>query len=262
MNEYQKIDPIYNITGYIVNIFDQVNYDIDLYIPSEDKDKYDNVIKKKYTFIDIDNSSQIQTRYAYRCRLRGIYMDREKQSNIKLNKDSMRDVIEFFTRCNNWVIITISDIDIYRRGLIDIYDPLRKTSLKTYLLQGSYNSIFKDYNSSNLSYGSRSFPKTNNNNNTSSQSEPIITNSKFSYESSKNSNDSDNSDNSNNSNNSNNSKNEFIPVRRFKRRHYKSKNYFPEIESLRIPHTDRRSDYNIRMIEVEIPPYAKSYQDK
>jgi len=145
MNRYRRITQTDNLVGYIVNIFDPVNLDIDIYIPSDKKSLYHNVVKNGYTFIDHD--SQIETRIAYRCRIRGIKMNRIESKKNPVYCDVINKIIEFFTRCNNWIKINISDIDVYKRILVDIYDPLTGQSLRDILLENEYSSIFTDYNS-------------------------------------------------------------------------------------------------------------------
>lgn len=142
-NAYQHLEPLKNIPGYVVNIYDAVNFDIDLYIPNEYKDLYSNVIKNSYTFTDMGEQSKVLTRNVLRCRLRGIQM--VKDNGSRKRRGALCKVIQRIEKQNGWVICDLGDIDIYRRILIDIYDPITGDPINDVLLTDEYGDVFKEY---------------------------------------------------------------------------------------------------------------------
>src|SRR5690606_23335268 len=135
-------------TGYIVNVHDTTNFDIDLSISDDIREKYESVISNQYTYRDINifdmkitnkawmidkhyanannqstNGSDICNKIgiAYRCRLRGIGINQENLiKNMGRSKQICMEVRQLIDRTDGWIMCTLSDIDIYRRLLVDI----------------------------------------------------------------------------------------------------------------------------------------------
>lgn len=77
MSKYSHYAPIAGIIGYIVNLHDPLNYDIDLCGLDETlKQRYSSIIRNTYTYKDEDG--QVQTGTTYRCRLKGIGIQQPK----------------------------------------------------------------------------------------------------------------------------------------------------------------------------------------
>jgi hypothetical protein len=133
MVRYQRMQEIGPIHGFVVNIHDAVNYDIDLDITSGMHDRYQSVITNQYTYQDIHTSlftkldgiknikqeSRINT--AYRCRLRGIGINHLPPHEQYVRSAQMTtEVQQLIDRSDGWVVCTLSDIDVYQRLLVDI----------------------------------------------------------------------------------------------------------------------------------------------
>lgn len=127
-NKYQRLKETSNIQGYVVNVHDATNLDIDLVIPPELEDRYRQVITNYYTYHDlgedinlpIDNL-QLKRGRAFRCRLRGVgnnYLSLPSQ-NKKIAQLTI-EIRQLIDRADGWVTCTLSDIDIYQRLLVDI----------------------------------------------------------------------------------------------------------------------------------------------
>lgn len=133
INRYQRMREIKNITGFIVNVHDATNFDIDLDIPPNLHEKYQDVISNQYTYQDLGSDflenpdlTRITTvtpkiGTTYRCRLRGVginqlapCMNRWKSNQICV------EVKQLIDRTDGWITCTLSDIDVYQRLLVDI----------------------------------------------------------------------------------------------------------------------------------------------
>lgn len=131
-SSFIKHNDILDIAGFIVNIHDPINYDIDLDIPEFCQKKCKNVIYNDYTYKDltdewmnnpkIDDLNRIPTknRKAYRCRLRGIGISNPgTYFNPQLNEILIK-IKNFIDLADGWVVCNLSDTDIYHRLLVDI----------------------------------------------------------------------------------------------------------------------------------------------
>ena len=121
------------VVGYVVNVHDALNYDIDLYLPDEIRSRYLNakhkdernvVILNKYSYVDVDDNDVNKDRLTYRCRLKGIGLKCHK--SYKLQRNAHIEMMRRIDRQNGWVYVTVSDIDIYQRILVNLYDPISK----------------------------------------------------------------------------------------------------------------------------------------
>lgn len=130
--------PKHIVYGFIVNVHDAVNYDISLVLTAELRDVYSNVIYHPFSYRDFAVSegsvtnSEVREDIAYRCRLQGVDIRRQNPANISgmsrsTNPTEMEIMIselhKLINRTNGWVVCTISDIDVYRRLLVDVVVP-------------------------------------------------------------------------------------------------------------------------------------------
>jgi len=150
--KYKKYREINNVIGFVVNVHNATNYDIDLILPQHIHDKYKTVIINKYSYNEVDADLNIknEVKYGstYRCRLKGIGINydnhhlnlannisvfdgakshplqKEKQSTAHLNNYSLTiDIKQLIDRTDGWVLCKISDIDVYKRLLVEIIVP-------------------------------------------------------------------------------------------------------------------------------------------
>lgn len=151
-NRYQRMREIYDVIGFIVNVHDAINFDIDLEISPELHDKYCDVVSNQYTyedlkddfFKDLNKDKLIKPKIGttYRCRLRGIGMNQLPQ-NIHMWKSNQIcvEVKQLIDRSDGWISCTLSDIDVYKRLLVDIviHTSTGSVNLRDYLLDRMNN---------------------------------------------------------------------------------------------------------------------------
>jgi len=137
---YQKLTDIKNITGFIVNVHDAINFDIDLELPYPVVALYNSVIKNSYIYCD-NNCEELVTSVTsvtsvykttgkykenvgttYRCRLRGIGINKTMTSNRRWKMTQLTIAVkQLINRSDGWVECVLGDIDIYQRLLVDVY---------------------------------------------------------------------------------------------------------------------------------------------
>jgi hypothetical protein len=132
-NRYRHLRESGDVKGYIVNTHDPTNYDIDFEMTPELRDRYNDVITTTYTYKDmpddfltnpdlegIDNiPPKVGT--AYRCRLRGVGINQTPIRNHKWKmSQACVDIRQLIDRSDGWVVCTLTDVDVYRRMLVDI----------------------------------------------------------------------------------------------------------------------------------------------
>ena len=131
--KYHRLAEVHDVPGFVVNIHDATNFDIDLDLPAAGHELYQRVIKNEYSYKDLPadfllkpnivdvTSYVIKRNSSYRCRLRGIGINQNPIRNHRwLMNQICVEVKQLIDRSDAWVTCTLSDIDIYRRLLIDI----------------------------------------------------------------------------------------------------------------------------------------------
>lgn len=150
--KYQKLRETDGVSGFIVNVHDAINFDIDLQIPPRLQNKYSSVISNQYVYKDVSPSIFInpssyldsldfipsQNRSAYRCRLKGVGINQHDYCPSTLWKCNQLSISikQLVDRSDGWVTCCLSDIDVFQRLLVDISIPTStgNINLKDYLL--------------------------------------------------------------------------------------------------------------------------------
>jgi len=132
---YTRYPETTGIRGYVVNIHDAINYDIDFDFPPGLISRYDDVIKNTYQYRDATGEKVGTT---YRCRLKGIKV----VASQRPPRDGYLAISRQIDRQNGWIIATVSDVDIYSRLLVTLYDPITSECLSDQLYQ---NGLEKQY---------------------------------------------------------------------------------------------------------------------
>ncbi|CAH6420601.1 Hypothetical protein HVR_LOCUS1233 [uncultured virus] len=173
-NKYQRMREIKNVTGFIVNVHDATNFDIDLEIPPELHEKYRDVISNQYTYQDLGmdflenpdlNRLKIKpvVGTTYRCRLKGVGINQLPTSDHTYKSNMMCvEVKQLIDRTDGWVTCTLSDIDVYQRLLVDIviYTGNGIVNLRDHLLdrmKSEDTPIFYPYSGKRNFYGQSPF---------------------------------------------------------------------------------------------------------
>lgn len=134
---YQKLPQTREIyLAYVVAIRDPLNYHLDIYWPPEVEARYESALHYDYTFISEELGEGIKTRMAYSCHLRGVEIASNAQNSTFEN---MKEAYIFMSRqiyrTGGWVLVSVSDIDIYHRVLVNIFDILTRQSMNIGLIQ-------------------------------------------------------------------------------------------------------------------------------
>lgn len=162
------------VVGFVVNIYDAINLDIDLFLTEYQEKQHKDAIITNYEYKDYNSRTfedqnlqtppglilpPTQKGKAYRCRLKGI---RQKSSSSNtfsysevniLNSRAKKDMTQIINRTNGWVLCTISKMDNYHRLLVDVLDPglypkyhfsyIQILLYKYPLIYGKYNNHHK-----------------------------------------------------------------------------------------------------------------------
>jgi hypothetical protein len=128
------------IDGYVVNVYNVLNYDIDLCLNTN---QYKNVITNQYTYQSVNELKLGQQFYGktYRCRLNGLLIN--DKTNKKKKHSYTFDIIKQIDRADGWVKCEIVGVDIFNRLLVNISIPAVHFNIKDYLLQDT--TMFQEY---------------------------------------------------------------------------------------------------------------------
>lgn len=157
-SQYKHLETLNDIVGYIVNVHDGINFDIDLFIPNELINKYNDVITDTYYYRMLNDSyfntgnfdnNEIKKGKVYRCHLRGIGINKNYDRGFKNKYNIMTNEIKkLIDRVDGWVICTLLDIDIYDRLLVDIKLKLKGNTidLKQFISKNSkFENMYREY---------------------------------------------------------------------------------------------------------------------
>lgn len=140
---YQKLpQPHTSYLAYVVAIRDPLNFHLDIYWPDDIAERYSTSLKYDYTFVSEELGSEVHVRPAYSCHLRGVEIvstvNGDTQPNIALHTANMKEAYILMSkrilRSGGWVLVSVSDIDVYRRILVNIFDVVTRQSLNQELL--------------------------------------------------------------------------------------------------------------------------------
>jgi hypothetical protein len=138
--------------GYIVNVNDALNYDIDLFLPAEISSLYSSVIRDDYYFKSLSleyftngefDNNEINRSSYHKCRLKSVIKNKNNRKTLN------NEVKKLIDRVDGWIYYTISDIDIYQRLIIDIelfFNDESQMNLSQYILrEGGRNLLYIEY---------------------------------------------------------------------------------------------------------------------
>lgn len=132
-----RVNPIClykSIRGFIVNVHDAINYDIDFDLPSEEHRNFSSIISNTYIYrteyiipdltTEEDHPQEESTGIVYRCRLRGVGMSSlDSPSNYRKGIVAFIEINRLIYRTNGWIYCNIYKGDIHHRLLVDIIVP-------------------------------------------------------------------------------------------------------------------------------------------
>ncbi len=136
------------IVGYVVNVYNAVNADIDLGEMSDPAivailRKYRPIITTQYQYTD-EYGTGVRTGTTFRCRLAGILKKKTGAFNNHDYAISLRRLTYHVNLLNGWVYVRVVGIDRYQRLLVDLIDVITGRSFTEELL--SYTSVYITYN--------------------------------------------------------------------------------------------------------------------
>jgi len=146
-NSVSKIVP-----GFVVNVHDAINFDIDLSFTSQQRHRFNRVIKNEYQYKEESIPGSSKFGKAYRCRLKGIQLKSTYHTRGKFKEQTMKKATKvmerMINRSNGWVICLINGVDIYNRLLVDLIDPgLFPDKYVSYrdILLSEFSKLFSKY---------------------------------------------------------------------------------------------------------------------
>lgn len=135
LSPYQKLPQVNEIfLAYVVAIRDPLNLHLDIYWPSVVAERYCSAVHYDYTFISEELPEKIHTREAYSCHLKGVEIISPAANDFTNMKESYILISKKILRSGGWILVSIGDIDIYRRILVNIFGIISRKSINKALL--------------------------------------------------------------------------------------------------------------------------------
>lgn len=131
--------------GFVVNVYGLLNYDIDFGLSDRELEHY-GLSDVEYTHYDYEEGDgDLKTGKSHRARLKGITIVQNKGKSNKLKKQTLFDINRFLDRTGGFVKYHITEVDIFLRAIVTIWDPVSGVCLNDLLLEPEYNLLFKKY---------------------------------------------------------------------------------------------------------------------
>lgn len=120
--------------AYVVAIRDPLNLHLDIYWPEEIAQRYSSSIHYDYAFVSEELEPKVYSRSAYSCHLRGVEIIQSSLNDFGNMKEAYILISKRILQSGGWILVSVSDIDIYRRVLVNIFDVVGRKSLNHELL--------------------------------------------------------------------------------------------------------------------------------
>jgi len=132
---YQKL-PVNTKTylAYVVAIRDPLNIHLDIYWPHHMRTRYKSALNYKYTFISEELDDSVYIRTTYCCHLKGVEIISKDNQDFANMKEAYILISKQILRAGGWILVSVSDIDIYKRVLVNIFDIVTRRSINHELL--------------------------------------------------------------------------------------------------------------------------------
>jgi hypothetical protein len=127
------------VLGFVVNMFNPLNYDIALDLPPDYPTE--GLETNTYTYTE-DGTEGVQRGYTYRCRMVGI-LQRKYTTYHDDYHSSARALKQHLQRLNGWVLVRIYGLDKYKRLLVELVDIISGVSLNEELK--AQKTLYTDY---------------------------------------------------------------------------------------------------------------------
>lgn len=144
-NKYYPIKGSESLKAYVVNVYDPINFDLDiLWSNTELKEIYGQSIQNEYKYkivtedFIVTEEEKIGT--SHRCHLKGVA---SKHPYNKSTACASIDIKRMIDGNDGWATCIVSDIDIYKRILIELFVAPRK-SIAEFLLT-KYPDDYENY---------------------------------------------------------------------------------------------------------------------
>lgn len=155
---YLKFPSTSHIRGYVVQVHDATNFDIDLNFNSSLESRYSQVVNNDYSYkctndprwLKIPDQVTLLERSgrAYRCRLRGVGLNSAfpYAAHSRRALEIKEEIRRLFDRTDGWCTCVVSDVDVYSRLLVDVILWIggKSVKLKEHLLQMMSDPDWRD----------------------------------------------------------------------------------------------------------------------
>ena len=96
--------------------------------------RYNSALSYNYTFVSEELDDTVYVRNAYCCHLRGVEILSKDHQDFTNMKEAYILISKKILRSGGWILVSVSDIDIYRRILVNIFSITSRLSINFDLL--------------------------------------------------------------------------------------------------------------------------------
>ena len=150
---YQKINTS-NTTylAYVVALQNPLNIHLQIYWPQDVELKYRSCCKYTYEYVSEELGNDIHEGFVYSCHLKGIEII-QNVNGVSNMKEAYVFISKRISQLLGWFLVSVSDIDVYSRILINMFDIITRKSINKEILEikNPHTELFiaREYNRPN-----------------------------------------------------------------------------------------------------------------
>lgn len=134
--------------AFVNAVKDPLNLHLDIYWSDAIAEKYKDAMSYDYEFISEELDPTIHKRKSYHCHLRGIEIVADEDYSFN-SKTAYIHLMQYVIKYGGWVLVSVGDIDIYQRILVNIFNVVTKKSINKEMLNikspKTNKNIVKEY---------------------------------------------------------------------------------------------------------------------
>lgn len=134
---YQKLPPsATTYVAHVVAVENPLNLHLQIYWPDSMHIRYKDALHYDYSYIAEEHFQEVQNAVVYSCHFKGVEVCSADENNLS---QAMKEAYIFMTKkvhqSNGWFLVSVNDIDVYRRILINLFDIITRKSINIELLE-------------------------------------------------------------------------------------------------------------------------------
>lgn len=124
--------------GYVVAVTGPLNIYVDIILSEEMREKYKDAIAYDYVYISEEKGAFIEESPVFSCHLKNVEICSDPTDpNVRAQnaKEATLFLLRTLKKSQNWVLVSVTDIDTYSRVLVNIFNIQTRKSINLSMIE-------------------------------------------------------------------------------------------------------------------------------